>query len=304
MLRAAPWVVLGAHGEKDNAERKVVSQEGVHFAVGMRFWRAVHNLSSRLALHFAPQGRRPEVDELRVQGRIKPRQQDILQGEVAVGDPQIVQPTHRRANLSDDWPHLCFPLTSGCGHGLVHAPIEQIALATIARRHQGLVNAAEDTVQAASVGVPMRSEQPHNGNVKPRLLCRLRVEIVEVPGAMLYPSGGHSLHRQELAAVGSILHKLHLAMVRLGLLQIANVHQARSTAPWLYLHARGKQGVIQISLRNRLRHLDPTECALPARPQPEAPPHRLHRRTPSGCAGCLATDNFAVRTREEVTKSL
>eukprot|EP00429_Kryptoperidinium_foliaceum_P117703 CAMPEP_0176291202 /NCGR_PEP_ID=MMETSP0121_2-20121125/55425_1 /TAXON_ID=160619 /ORGANISM="Kryptoperidinium foliaceum, Strain CCMP 1326" /LENGTH=489 /DNA_ID=CAMNT_0017632033 /DNA_START=308 /DNA_END=1777 /DNA_ORIENTATION=- len=211
--RALPRVVLQGHRENDDAESEGVGQEGVDDGLRVDLGSLVGGLPPHLALHRSAQRRHAEVDELHLRPGVRPRDEEVLQGEVAVGDAEVVQHADGLDDVGDNGPDDRLPPRARSRHGLSEAPVVEVPLLAEGARDHGLPAAAKEAVQAADVGVAHGPQEADEADVKPRPLLRLGVPRVELGGAAADPLVGHRLHRREPAPAGAVLHELHAAEV-------------------------------------------------------------------------------------------
>eukprot|EP00429_Kryptoperidinium_foliaceum_P087506 CAMPEP_0176192790 /NCGR_PEP_ID=MMETSP0121_2-20121125/5152_1 /TAXON_ID=160619 /ORGANISM="Kryptoperidinium foliaceum, Strain CCMP 1326" /LENGTH=314 /DNA_ID=CAMNT_0017531487 /DNA_START=260 /DNA_END=1202 /DNA_ORIENTATION=+ len=191
-LSASPGVVLGAHCEDHHANGERVEQERVDGAVAVALRRLVGALAPDLAPDPALHRGHREVDQPDLHLRARPAQQDVLQGDVAMRDPQVVQPTNGVDDLRYDRQHVGLALRPWRRHGLTEAPIEKVALRAKGRRDDGLLLGAEDAVQAADVGKVHRGQEAKQADVDPRLLRGVGATLVKLLGPGADPAVRHA----------------------------------------------------------------------------------------------------------------
>mmetsp|Transcript_114959 Transcript_114959/g.321267 ORF Transcript_114959/g.321267 Transcript_114959/m.321267 type:complete len:340 (-) Transcript_114959:255-1274(-) len=219
-LRGGPGVVLGDHGIDHGADGEGVRQEGVHDPPCMNLWGLVQQLADNLVAHFTLQCRHAEVDEPQAEPRAVPRQHDILQRQVPMGDAQVVQPAHGRQQLRRHGPHPLLALGAWSRQALAVTPIEEVPLRAERRRHEGLALVTEDAAQVAGIRVRPLLEDAKEGEVGPRLLRGPWVLARKVRGVGADPRGRHPLHCEQPAVGPGVPCELHLPVVPDSRLQV------------------------------------------------------------------------------------
>mmetsp|Transcript_42317 Transcript_42317/g.122849 ORF Transcript_42317/g.122849 Transcript_42317/m.122849 type:complete len:262 (-) Transcript_42317:354-1139(-) len=217
----SPGVVVNAHGEDRDADREGVCGEGVHWHVPhVDLWGLVGSLAADLVGDDTVRGRHPEVNELHLGIRAGTAlQQDVLQGDVAVRDAQLVQPSGRGEDLGGQRAHVRLARWAGLRHGGVVAPREQVALRAEFRRHEHFGRIPVNAVELADVGEAHCGEALDARYVIPRLLGGTGVLTIELLRRRADPANRHALDGHGLVDL-RVLHKLDAPLVPLCLLQV------------------------------------------------------------------------------------
>eukprot|EP00420_Gonyaulax_spinifera_P010459 CAMPEP_0197936054 /NCGR_PEP_ID=MMETSP1439-20131203/114315_1 /TAXON_ID=66791 /ORGANISM="Gonyaulax spinifera, Strain CCMP409" /LENGTH=185 /DNA_ID=CAMNT_0043559011 /DNA_START=501 /DNA_END=1054 /DNA_ORIENTATION=+ len=165
-----------------------------------------------------------EVDDLHLRpaGCVR-GQQHVLQGEIAVGNAQAVEPLNREAELRHE----------RLGHGLSHwtrrwgceAPRVEVLIGQ-GHHHVSALLVTEYAEQFAGVWELCTLEELDKAQVKPGLLGLSWVAQLESLGALRDPAVRHPLHREAVAPL--VLHLVHHAPVPCRSLK--RPHQAEAAA--------------------------------------------------------------------------
>mmetsp|Transcript_19724 Transcript_19724/g.62531 ORF Transcript_19724/g.62531 Transcript_19724/m.62531 type:complete len:266 (-) Transcript_19724:298-1095(-) len=250
-LRRLPRIDMQRQAEEHHAERERVAQESVVHVPGMCLRRSVGGLAGALAVGAAARERGHGVVR-EPHGRLaarRVRDEEVLEREVPVHNPELVQQHHRVDHLHHHGVEEV--LTVLAGRGLPRAPREQVAPRRQGRHDVHVLRVVEDAVHLAGVGVAPGVELLEQPHVHPGPLRVVPVRAVEGPRPALHPGPAHDLHGDALPAAASHLPLLHAAAVPRGLLQGADEAEG-ALVPGLRADSQVLHGGLQLLLADGL----------------------------------------------------
>mmetsp|Transcript_43606 Transcript_43606/g.79457 ORF Transcript_43606/g.79457 Transcript_43606/m.79457 type:complete len:230 (-) Transcript_43606:204-893(-) len=144
------------------------------------------------------------------------RQQNILQGQVTMGNTQVVQPPHRFHDLPGNGPKFSLILLARL---LVFvAPCEQVSLGRERNSHIRKSSVTENVVQLTGIRKFQSVQVPDDANVKPRSFCSSWILLCKLFRASCNPPVRHLLHSYHAATIKS-LHQINTTVVSNGILK-------------------------------------------------------------------------------------
>mmetsp|Transcript_12786 Transcript_12786/g.45290 ORF Transcript_12786/g.45290 Transcript_12786/m.45290 type:complete len:322 (+) Transcript_12786:197-1162(+) len=201
-----PWVVLHQERIDRHADGEGVRKKAVVLLGQVHLGRLVGRLAADAVLEDPPRRGHAEVDDLYAElvvggagaentdRRSLPREQNVLQAQVAVHQRVVVQPPDRVDDLPDQGTHPGLPLRTGHFVGDDAAPREEVALGGEFGDHVRGARVAVDAQQLATIRVRSVVQELRAADVPPRMLRLERVHLHEVVVVVTDPIVWHRLH--------------------------------------------------------------------------------------------------------------